>query len=140
MNQEEISRKRQMAKQEKLANFQTKTKANAQKRLKEEQAQKKEAEEKKKLDAKEKALKAKEYAKKQRDIIQNKKPPSAAGPRPDIGKKTQYHKEIVNIVNIDQSNTQPSRRAPNNDDVIVELSEENTSYTQSQYTLKKSKQ
>ena len=138
MNQEEIARKRAQDKQEKLANFQNKTKANAQKRLKQEEAMKKEADEKKKLDAKEKAIKAKEYAKKQRDIILNKKPPSAQGPRPDLGKKSQVHKEIVNIVNIDQSHIQPVRRAPNNEDVIIELSEENTSqFTQSQYSLKK---
>lgn len=66
---------------------------------------KKEADEKKKLDAKEKAIKAKEYAKKQREIVQHKKPPSAAGPRPEIGKKTQLHKDIVNIGVITESNS-----------------------------------
>ena len=62
MAHEEIARKKRFDKEQKLIEFQNKTKANAMRQLRNEKEQKQQDQNMKTIKAKENALKAKEYA------------------------------------------------------------------------------
>ena len=88
MVHEEMARKKRLDKEQKLIEFQNKTKANASKKLRHDQSAKKLEQDAKKLQAREKALKAKEFAEKQRELVRQKGVNAAKKERVNIGENT----------------------------------------------------
>lgn len=116
MAHEEMARKKRFDKEQKLIEFQNKTKANAMRKLRDEKEQKLKDQNTKAFKAKENALKAKEYAQKQRMVVKTGGV-NAAKKLEDAEKKkerdlqamaenSKFHKDIVtenhlsSIVNI----------------------------------------
>jgi hypothetical protein len=123
------------------------------KKMRETAASKTNEADRKKLEAREKQLKAKEYAKKQREMLNKKKVRGAPieSKDSDVGKDSQIYKDIISansmngIVNIENNPNSKSMASINSlskismekgvadrnksNNVIIELSEENTSQT-----------
>ena len=133
MAHEEIAKKRQFQKEQKLLEFQNKTKANAMKQLRNDQSAKKLETDLKKVAAKENLLKAKDFAKKQRDIVKTKGV-NGATKTIDVGKESNFHKEMIvqnhhsiNITEIQSLSKISHAKENKSNNIIMEQSDEGSS-------------